>query len=128
MLQVQQLYNDLYVHLMDELKTAMAHLAGSRRQQQQHCQPAGQAEPACSSSTSSRAVVNDSSEKLLQLAAECEAAGDIQRSHALHQRRLLLLQSAEVRAVGALHAEGMHVLGCDVLHHAPAAVALSQTA
>jgi hypothetical protein len=96
---VQQLYNDLYVHLMDELRTAMTSLAVSQQQQQQS-QTYRQPEPTCSSISSSTEV-NDSSEKLLQLAAECEAAGDICRSHALHQRRLLLLQDAQVRAFGA---------------------------
>jgi hypothetical protein len=97
--QVQQLYNDLYVHLINELKTAMTGLTVSQQQQQQGQSP-GQPEPTCSSSCSSTGV-QDSGEKLLQLAAECEAAGDITRSHALHQRRLLLLQDAEVRGFGA---------------------------
>lgn len=99
LLQVQQLYNDLYEHLMDELKAAMAGLAVAQQQPQQQQakqQSSSQVDPACSNNTGSRKDLLDSSEKLLQLAAECEAAGDVPRSHALHQRRLLLLQSADV--------------------------------
>jgi hypothetical protein len=90
---VQQLYNDLYVYLMGELKTAIADLVVAQQQQQQST---SQFDPTCSSSSGSRAELPDSTEKLLKLAAECEAAGDIRRSHALHQRRLLLLDSADV--------------------------------
>lgn len=110
MLQVLQLFNDLYVHLMDELKTAMADLAAAQQQQQQN-QSTGHPESTCSSS---RGLVTDSGEKLLQLAAECEAAGDVQRSHALHQRRLLLLQSAEVGAVGNWGTAFYDLVCCDV--------------
>lgn len=91
-MQAQQLHSELYVHLVEELQKAVVEtskqsVAGcAAEKQQQQAQAVD--------STLSDAC------KLLQLAAECELAGDIQRGHRLHQRRLVLLPTAEVSLLG----------------------------
>ena len=58
--------------------------------------PLMQHEPSHSKGSASSAVGSCSANKLLQLANECEASGDFHRGHKLHQRRIVLLESAEV--------------------------------
>eukprot|EP00878_Enallax_costatus_P029212 GHUV01031657.1.p1 GENE.GHUV01031657.1~~GHUV01031657.1.p1 ORF type:complete len:568 (+),score=226.11 GHUV01031657.1:1082-2785(+) len=93
--QLQQLHNDLYVYLMDELHAATAEAPKQAATNSDSQQQQPQEEQRVGSSAEGA--------KLLQLAAECEFAGDLQRCHVLHQRRLLLCPTAEVGGIQALN-------------------------
>lgn len=106
-LQVQQLHDDLYVYIMEELQQALLLLT---------------AQPAASSDSSlaeQQHKQHRNVNKLLQLAAECEVSADLQRGHALYQQRLLLLPTAEVRDVCPTHSpqhNANHWYGLRTLH------------
>eukprot|EP00775_Hariotina_reticulata_P006699 gene6699-6922_t len=100
--QVQQVHNDLYVYLTDELHKALTaagkgleNLQQPHKVQSQQPMLSSQHDSSRSKNSCSSNAGSCSAGKLLQLANECEASGDFQRGHKLHQRRIVLLESAE---------------------------------
>lgn len=120
--EVQQLHHNLYINLVQELRTALADVAAraaaklqfsssgqqqhglNNDQQQEHhleqeqeqlpSQQQGRQPACCSGEQPAEA------QKLLALAAECELHNDVARCHALHTKRIAVLPSADVSQSG----------------------------